>query len=260
MDEYDCGEVWGERTCVKRYTSIIENVKEELINIIYPRTCPICGEILQNNNLQVCGTCKKKIKYVKEPACKKCGKQLQVEEQELCFDCFKNKHNFTRGIALYCHDEWTRRSIYNFKYNNKREYAKIYANEINLRYRSKIEQWNVDYLIPIPLHKSKLKARGYNQAEDLCKELSKVFMIPMLRNGVCRVKKTLPQKELNDKQRINNLKKAFKIGNIDVKSKRVILIDDIYTTGATINSVAEVLVNSGVKDIYFITISIGEGL
>lgn len=245
---------------MQKYTRILENLKEELIGIIYPRTCPICGEILQKNNLQVCNACKKKIKYIKEPACKKCGKQLQVEEQECCFDCLKKEHNFTKGIALYCHDEWIRKSIYKFKYSNKREYAKIYANEIILRYGSKIEEWNADYLIPIPLHKSKLRARGYNQAEDLSRELSKELLIPMLKNGVYRIKKTLPQKELNDKQRINNLKKAFKIGNIDVKSKRVILIDDIYTTGATIDSVAEVLIQSGVKDIYFITISIGEGL
>lgn len=245
---------------MNKNTNIVENLKEELINILYPRTCPICGKILKINNLQICVECKKKLKYIYEPACKKCGKQILLEEQEYCYDCFKKNHKYTRGIALCSHDEWIRKSIYNFKYNNKREYAKIYANEIVLRYKNKIENWNADVLIPIPLHKSKMRSRGFNQAEDLCRELSKQLHIPMLKNCVKRVKKTLPQKELNDKERINNLKKAFKIDTIDVKSKRVILIDDIYTTGATIDSVAEVLGNCGVNEIYFITISIGEGL
>jgi ComF family protein len=244
----------------KNENNIVETLKEDLINILYPRTCPICGKILKINNLQICVECKTKLKYINEPACKKCGKQLLLEEQEYCYDCFCKPHQFTRGIALCSQEEWIKKSIYNFKYNNKREYAKIYANEIVLRYKNRIESWNADVLIPIPLHQSKMRSRGFNQAEDLCRELSSKLHIPMSKDSIKRVKKTLPQKELNDKERIKNLKKAFKIDGIDVKSKRVILIDDIYTTGSTIDSVAAILKNFGVSEIYFITISIGEGL
>lgn len=244
---------------MNKYNVIIENLKEDLLNILFPRTCPVCGEILIVQNYQVCENCKKKIKYITEPACKKCGKQLLVEEQEYCYDCSRKEHNFTRGISLYCHDEWIRKSIYHFKYNNKREYAKIYANEIILKYKSKIQTWNADYLVPIPIHKSKLNERGFNQAKDLCLELSRGLEIPMLDNCVLRVKKTLPQKELNDKERIINLKNAFKIGKNVVKLKSIILVDDIYTTGATIDTVSKVLIESGAKDIFFITISTGEG-
>lgn len=240
--------------------NVAKKIIEHCITILYPRTCPVCGEILKIDKLQICKECKKKINYIAEPLCKKCGKQLINLEQEFCFDCSSKEHKFTRGLALYRHDEWIRKSIYRFKYHNKREYAKIYANEIVLQYEERIRQWNADYLVPIPLHKSKLRTRGYNQAEDLCKELSKLLQIPMEKNCVLRIKKTLPQKELNDKQRKNNLKNAFKIGEIDVKLKKVILVDDIYTTGATIDSVAQVLIHSGVSDIFFITISIGEGL
>ncbi|WP_099469157.1 ComF family protein [Konateibacter massiliensis] len=235
-------------------------ITEGVLNILYPHTCPICGRIPKVDRAEVCPECKKKIKYIEEPSCKKCGKQLLAEEQEYCYDCSKREHIYTRGLALWVYGDEIRKSIYNFKYNNKREYARVYANEIVLRHRRKIESWNADALIPIPIHQSKMRSRGFNQAEDLCRELSKQLGVPVLSDCIKREKKTLPQKGLNDKQRIKNLKKAFKTMNNDVELKRVILVDDIYTTGATINSVAELLENMGVYEIYFITISIGEGI
>jgi ComF family protein len=251
---------WGERFHVLRNTNILKKISEEIINIVYPPTCPICGKILKLSNNQVCEDCKKKIKYMKEPTCKKCGKQLIAEEQEYCYDCSRKEHLFTRGITLWLYDTHVKKSIYNFKYNNKREYAKTYANEIIKQHHRQILNWDADGIVPIPLHKSKMKSRGFNQAEVLALALSKQLGIPMYHNLVKRIKKTLPQKALNDKQRINNLKNAFKIRKFDVKLKKVILIDDIYTTGITINSVTEVLKNAGVTEIYFITVSIGEGL
>lgn len=234
--------------------------KENILNILYPPTCPICGKILKINNNQICSECKKQIKYIREPSCKKCSKLLLFEEQEYCYDCSKKDHSFKRGLSLCVYDNNVKKSIYRFKYNNKREYAKVYANEIALHHRRQITEWNAEGIIPIPLHKSKMKSRGFNQAEVLAKELSKQLSIPCYNNFVIRTKKTLPQKSLNDKQRINNLKNAFKIKENDVKLSKIILIDDIYTTGITIDSVAEVLKQFGVNEVYFITISIGEGL
>lgn len=233
---------------------------EKFLNVLYPPTCPVCGEILKVNNNQVCSKCKKKIKYIHEPACKKCGKALAFEEQEYCYDCSRREHIFTRGVALWVYDENIKKSIYRFKYNNKREYAKIYANEIMLHHGRQIIEWKADGIIPIPLHKSKIKSRGFNQAEVIAQELSKVLSIPCYNDCVIRTKKTLPQKALNNKQRINNLKNAFKIKQDDVKLRKIILIDDIYTTGITIDSVSEVLIQIGVEKVYFITVSIGEGL
>jgi len=140
----------------------IEKSIEKILNILYPPTCPICGEILKINNYQVCKECKKKIKYIHEPVCKKCGKQLLVEEQEYCYDCSRREHVFTRGMAIFAYDQHVKKSIYRFKYNNKREYAKIYANEIALNYGRQILKWKADGIVPIPIHKSKLKSRGFN--------------------------------------------------------------------------------------------------
>ncbi len=255
------GEIWGERFHVQTINvEWFNKWKEDILNILYPPTCPICGKILRINNNQICIECKKKITYIQEPICKKCGKVLLFEEQEYCYDCCKKQHSYTRGLALWIYDENLKKSIYRFKYNNKREYAKVYANEIVLHHKRQIKEWNADGIIPIPLHKSKMRSRGFNQAEVLAIELSKQLSIPCYSNLISREKKTLPQKSLNDKQRINNLKNAFKIKQNDVKLNKIILIDDIYTTGVTIDSVTKVLKQEGINEVYFITISIGEGL
>jgi ComF family protein len=119
---------------------------------------------------------------------------------------------------------------------------------------------NADALIPIPIHPSRQKERGYNQAQELSLELSRLFGIPTYSDIVKRVKKTIPQKELNPQERQNNLKKAFNISSDVVKLNKTILIDDIYTTGSTIDAVAAVLKSHGVKEIFFVTLCIGEGI
>jgi ComF family protein len=115
-------------------------------------------------------------------------------------------------------------------------------------------------IIPVPIHRSRLRQRGYNQAELVAKELSRLTGIPMYGKLVKRTKKTVPQKMLNPNERQNNLKKAFNIDSNVVKLNKTILIDDIYTTGSTIDAVAMELKRHGVKSVFFITLCIGEGI
>ena len=112
----------------------------------------------------------------------------------------------------------------------------------------------------MPVHKSRLQSRGYNQAELVATELSRLTGIPVYKDLVRRVKKTIPQKALNIQERQNNLKKAFNINADVVKLNKTILIDDIYTTGSTLDAVALELKKHGVESVYFITLCIGEGL
>lgn len=243
------------------YINEVENIRDNLLRIVYPSRCPICGNIIDYGKpLLVCEKCRGEIKYICEPCCKKCGKPLVVREQEYCYDCSRQEHEFTRGLSLWLYDKEVQKSIYNFKYNNKREYARIYINELTKYHREKIISWRAQCLIPVPVHKAKMRERGFNQAELLAKELGKQLELPVNDKLIIRCKETTPQKQLNSKERKNNLKKAFKISNNDVKLKKVILVDDIYTTGATIDSISAVLKNAGVSNVYFVSISIGEGL
>lgn len=231
-----------------------------MLNLLYPRRCPVCEKVLPFLGEKICKDCKSSLKYVKEPKCKKCGKPIEQEEREYCYDCSVKKHVYDQGIAVFEHNDKIKNSIYRFKYHNKREYGEFYIEEIIRCYRDKILSWNPDVLIPIPLHKGKKIKRGFNQAELIARGVGKKLGISVNEKSLIRHKKTLPQKELSHKDRQNNLKKAFKIMDNKVKLQVVVLIDDIYTTGSTIDSAALVLLEAGAKKVYYVSISIGRGL
>ena len=235
-----------------------------LIDLIYPRRCPVCGDIASPRGKLACLYCKEKLKLVVEPKCKKCGKHVGFEEQEFCFDCVKKQHQYSYGISLWEYDSTMKKSISDFKYNSRKEYADFYIDEFIKYYESEILIMSPDILVPIPIHKSKLIDRGYNQAEILCNGLSNKLGVPTLANLLLRDKKTLPQKQLNDKERFKNLQKAF---SFNVKAmekygksiKKVLLVDDIYTTGSTIEACTRILIDNGVNEVYFASICIGKG-
>lgn len=232
---------------------------EGIIQLFFPRRCPICDDIIPMKEGLACEACCKKIKYVSEPKCRKCGKELRNEEKIFCTDCDTHKHSFDYGFALYDYQSM-KESIYRFKYKKRAEYAKFYAKDIWDRYAEEIKKMGAEALIPVPLHKSKLKVRGYNQAELIAKELSKLSGIPCNSKIVYRIRKTVPQKELDVVERENNLKKAFNIPSDVVKLNKTIVIDDIYTTGSTIDAVSGELKQRGMRNVYFITLCIGEGI
>ena len=117
-----------------------------------------------------------------------------------------------------------------------------------------------DALIPIPLHRKRLVKRGYNQAELLAEAVGRKLGVPVYGKLVKRVKNTAPLKRQNPQERQNNLKKAFIIMQNDVKLDTIILIDDIYTTGSTVDEVTDVLKRHGVKKVYVITLACGAGV
>jgi len=235
------------------------NAGQRTMSLLFPGRCAVCDEVSSPAGKPVCDVCRKKIRYIDEPICYKCGKRLADKDTEYCHDCMKTEHLYIRGYGLYEYESM-KQSIYRFKYKNRREYAEFYGQEMKRRLGKEIGQWNAQAFIPIPLHKSKQRIRGYNQADELAKQLGKQFGIPVESKILTRIKKTVPQKELNPAERQNNLKKAFKIAQNDVKLKTIIIVDDIYTTGSTIDAASEVLLAGGAERIYFLSLAIGAGL
>lgn len=207
----------------------------------------------------ICGGCEDKITRIRQPVCFKCGKQLDEEEREFCRDCAVKKHNFDRGVAAFSYSDAMKKSMYAFKYNNRREYAGFYAKELIERYGDIIKGWQAQALIPVPLHPSRYRARGYNQAEVLAREIGRQTGMKVDTETLVRVKKTTPQKELNDRERNINIENAFQIVKNGVKYKNVIVVDDIYTTGATVDGCALALKAGGADRVYFMSACIGNG-
>lgn len=226
-------------------------------DLLFPRRCPICDEIVKA--IEVCDECSKKVSYIRQPVCFKCGKQLEEDEREFCHDCTIRKFSYKRGVAAFSYSDGIKRSMYAFKYNNRREYADYYAATLVREFGNVIKSFGAEVLIPVPLHSKKLCKRGYNQAEVLARHISRLINIPVDDNFITRIRNTVPQKELKEKERIDNIKNAFQIRNNSLKYNKIILVDDIYTTGTTIDECAGTALAAGVSEVYFVTACIGKG-
>ncbi len=232
-------------------------LRKTALDLLFPRRCSVCDRAVPFHGEDICRTCRGKIKLICGAVCMKCGKPL-AEEEEYCFDCSRKKHLYIQGTAVFEYHSIAP-AIYRFKYEGRQEYAYFFGRCMAKKLEVQLRIWKAEALVPVPVHPSRRKQRGYNQAELLAREISVRTGIPMRNDIIARGKKTKPQKDLNNIQRQNNLKRAFKILRNDVKLNTIVIIDDIYTTGSTIDAVAKELKRRGVGTVYFITLCIGEG-
>jgi ComF family protein len=239
-------------------------VLQTLLNMIYPPRCPICDDIIIPKGNMACPACKKKPSYIQEPRCKKCSKPIEREEQEYCNDCLRKNYSFDQGYAVWIYDKTMKGSISKFKYHGRKEYVSYYIDEMLQGYQKQLLNLALDVIVPVPIHRSRHLERGYNQAELLAQGIGKALKLPVLSELLLRNKKTLPQKGLSDKERLKNLEQAFEFNdklamNYQGSISRVLLVDDIYTTGATIEACSKLLRRHGIHEVYFIVLCIGKG-
>lgn len=238
----------------------INKIIEYLVDIVYPPRCAVCNTILPLGQRGICSNCASKLEYVEEPFCLKCGKPIDDDSKEYCSCCLSKDHLYIQGRAVFVYDDAMRKSIYRFKYNSKREYASFYGQILYDRLGEKIMSWEPEALIPVPIHKKRMHERGYNQATLIANELSKHLKIPVENHIIVRKTYTQKQKDLAADERENNLKKAFIVNKNSVKLKSVVIVDDIYTTGSTVDAISRVLIEAGVEKIYFVALCIGRGI
>lgn len=231
--------------------------------MIYPPRCSICDKVLYTGNDEgICKDCGEGLEYVSEPYCMKCGKPVDVDE-EFCVDCVNKRTSFEYGRAVFVYNKYMQKSMAGFKYCKRAEYGKFYASQIAKMYGKWIERISPDALIPVPVHEDRRMKRGYNQSEIIAEILGNKMGIKVISDLIFRTKNTLPQKELSDRERKSNLYNAFVVSEASRELyqnvKCVIIIDDIYTTGSTIEECSYILKSADIDKIYFICICIGKG-
>ncbi|MCF0229305.1 MAG: ComF family protein [Parasporobacterium sp.] len=246
----------------------IKEMTERASELLFPRVCPLCGRILKSlrkgDNPYICASCYKKISFPEGPRCLKCSRPVENDSDELCSSCRRTRKYFDRGAAVMMHDEAARKILYDLKYSNKRDNADMAALEAADRLHEVIRAWNPQVMIPVPLHRKREFERGYNQAELLALKTSgflkkRGISIPVDSRYLKRVRNTAPQKELGLSDRQENIRGSFGMdsGAAGKKYTRVMLVDDIYTSGATLSECASVLRENGTEEIYFLAFSIG---
>lgn len=227
---------------------------EKMSDIFYPRRCPVCQKILKDQKRMICPQCGTMLHPIGHPRCFKCGKP--VEKGEFCRDCQKRKHMFEQGRGIFVYDSSMRRSVTRYKYYGCREYGDFYAKAMYRYAKMELREWKPDLIVPVPVHRSKERMRGFNQAAYLAERISRYTGIPADMGLVQKNIKTKSQKKLNALQRRKNLEKAFCVTG-DVRGKDILVIDDVYTTGSTIDAMASCLKKKGAENVYFLTVCIG---
>ncbi len=223
-------------------------------DMIYPRRCPVCDEAVPFGE-NICPECRPMLRRIGEPYCMKCGRALLTDE-EYCDSCKNTTHYYLSGRSLYYYSSVSR-GLSRFKNSDRQEYAYFYAEQIVNELGDYIRGMGQVVLVPVPMHKDKLKKRGYNQAALLAEQIGKLMGLPVESGLVERKKRTVSAKLLSERERAMTLKNAFKIGQNGVKWKTALIIDDIMTTGATVDGVAKTLAEAGAERIFFVCISSG---
>ncbi len=233
-----------------------------LIDLLFPRRCPVCGQIVLPEGALICPGCMTKLHFIKQPSCKKCGTELISDREEYCPDCLRRHRSFECGVALIRYDTVAQKSMAAIKYKNRREYLDFYAEAIARRFGYFFSEKPDAVLIPVPVHPQRLKSRGFNQAGELAVRLGRLTGLSVDQSLLIRTRKTAPQKNLGPEERLRNLRHAFGVAEGADRAagripERVILVDDIYTTGSTIEACTRVLLEAGCRQVFFASICIG---
>jgi len=236
----------------------IRRIFEELLNIFLPKCCVLCKTTLEvTNHRYLCITCWNKLEPVEGLFCQKCGKPLP-DGGAHCYHCRQMKFHFEYIRAGGIYNGALKEVIHKFKYQGKDFLAGVLSEFLILHTQDKFDWQEIDYVVPIPLYKKNEYRRGYNQALLLGERVVGCFSKPLVFENLIRTRKTRSQMELSREERLVNLIDAFAVSKPTIfKNKNVLLIDDVCTTGSTIEECAKVLKKAGTRKVWGLVLAHG---
>ena len=228
-----------------------------IFNVFLPPRCLICDTIVQDRN-GLCPKCFSKVNFLTDRCCPVCGRPytFPIDEGEslVCGKCLTKPPKFNYSRSVFAYDNFSRGLILPLKHTDSTESVPYLANLLYLRGKDLITK--SDILVPVPLHWRRLMKRKYNQSGLLVNALSKLCKKPYLSDVLVRVKNTQSQGHKTRKERQENIKDAFAIRHQEkIKGKTILLVDDVYTTGTTLNECAKLLKENGVKEVNVLTLA-----
>ncbi len=217
------------------------NISRQALNWLIPKRCLQCDSTINERHV-VCERCYPLLPF-QHHCCKRCGQNYSANT-DFCGHCLIKTPSFDRCFCPFKYESTIKELICDLKYRERPELAKSAAALL----QAELLQHNIEMpsvLIPVPMHRSRLRERGYNQASLIAKHLGKSMNIQMLSGAVVKSKKTAPQAQQSLVGRKKNLKGSFKI-NKNFTFKSVAIIDDVVTTGTTAEEIAKILKKNGV--------------
>ncbi len=225
----------------------LKNFLKSLTEIFFPRVCLGCQEKLTEKETFICKSCFEHLPLLKPPFCKICALPLKTPNtSNLCIECYRNTPFFNQAICLFRYTHLTRKLIHFFKYNHYLFLTEIFEKKLK-DFVPLLSSLSFEKITYIPMHPLKLKDREYNSAKTIALLLSKVLNKPLIET--LQVKEFYgSQTKLNKKERKENVEGKFSIKNLD--SKKLLLVDDVLTTGSTVNEASRVLKEAGAEKVY----------
>ena len=232
----------------------MEKILKDLLDFLLPTTCPICYQRIESKGL--CPDCFSKLEFIGKQKCAICGQPLDaiVPGMAVCGSCLKNPPYFHQAEAVFKYTDISRKLILAFKHGDHIELNELFIKWMEQNSNELIQR--NDVLIPVPLHWKRMLKRKYNQAALLAQKLAKKYKKEYEPLILKRSKFTKSQGHLSAKDRKKNVKGVFMVKKNDkIKDKSILLIDDVFTTGATANECAKVLMQAGAKSVDILTLA-----
>ena len=228
-----------------------------LLDFLFPPQCLICNKQVPAHGT-LCLECWQHVGFITDPMCACCGKpfDFSIGNDALCGQCLREHPPYGRARAVFRYNDHSRALVLKLKYADQLHLAAVYGTWLANFGKELIAQ--SDVIIPVPLHYWRFLGRRYNQAALLAKALHKRCQLPMLPDGLKRIRSTKPQPGLTQKQRRDNVKGAFAIHprHVDaIKGKNILLIDDVLTTSATIFQCTKILLDAGALQVNVLTLA-----
>jgi ComF family protein len=230
-----------------------------IADLIFPPRCITCEELLgQHGPLPFCTSCMAGVHFIESPLCPRCGTPFPVAEGEdhLCGDCLSTERPYAVARSVGRYEKTLLTAIHRFKYRGKTGIGDLLSG-IMADFAEKTWDMKVfSRILPVPLHRRRLRERGFNQAMILARGLSRRFNIPLDFTSLRRNLFTPPQVGLDRKQRLTNVQGAFTVTHPErIDGRRLLLVDDVFTTGSTLNECARVLIQAKAEAVAVLTMA-----
>jgi ComF family protein len=226
-----------------------------LLDIALPAMCPTCGERLRLTDQGLCDSCWERIREVSAPLCPQCGAGDWIAGRK-CKGCLKTDIFYGRARQAVQWEEPLISAVHRLKYNGVAELAEPLARLLARTLRRDHPDWSADLIVPVPLHRVRERERGYNQAALIARQLGRMLAWPTDAHAVQRHRWTPSQTHLTRAERLKNVFGAFRCPQPDlVAGRRVLLVDDVYTTGSTINETARALREAEATEVFALTVT-----
>jgi ComF family protein len=236
----------------------LNSILTGLADVIFPSRCLTCGAVVGEDRQSFCGDCFAQIKFIRSPLCPCCGQPFAEpgDSDHLCGDCLLSRPAYSAARALGQYETVLMDVIHKFKYGGKITSGERLGELMAGFPYPAFDPADYSLIIPVPLHPRRLRQRGFNQALILAREISRRFSIRMDFSTLKRIVFTESQTSLRKETRERNIKGAFSVADAGkIKGERIILVDDVYTTGSTVKECVRVLLKNKAGKVAVLTLA-----